>query len=153
MRKGDAFVKYNETDRRQYAVTITDLVFDDDSRKPLPELLDEINTAKQDALVSGTNIKTINNESILGEGNITVTGEQGPQGIQGPKGDTGEKGDKGDKGDTGEQGPKGDTGSVTVTDGVAQITIVNDLTTGGTGDALSAEQGKILNTNLTALDP
>lgn len=29
---------------------------------------------KQDTLVSGTNIKTINNESILGEGNITIEG-------------------------------------------------------------------------------
>lgn len=37
----------------------------------------EINTAlgnKQDTLVSGSNIKTINNESILGEGNITIEG-------------------------------------------------------------------------------
>lgn len=31
-------------------------------------------TAKQDALVSGTSIKTINNESLLGSGNITVGG-------------------------------------------------------------------------------
>lgn len=31
-------------------------------------------TAKQDALVSGTNIKTINNNSILGSGNLTVSG-------------------------------------------------------------------------------
>lgn len=30
--------------------------------------------AKQDELVSGTNVKTINNESILGEGNITIEG-------------------------------------------------------------------------------
>ena len=29
---------------------------------------------KQDTLVSGTNIKTVNNESILGEGNITIEG-------------------------------------------------------------------------------
>lgn len=29
---------------------------------------------KQDTLVSGTNIKTINNQSILGEGNIEITG-------------------------------------------------------------------------------
>ena len=37
----------------------------------------EISTAlgnKQDTLVSGTNIKTINNESILGSGNITIEG-------------------------------------------------------------------------------
>lgn len=31
-------------------------------------------SGKQDALVSGTNIKTINNESILGSGNITISG-------------------------------------------------------------------------------
>ena len=31
-------------------------------------------SGKQDTLVSGTNIKTINNESILGEGNITIEG-------------------------------------------------------------------------------
>ena len=49
------------------------------------------------------------------------------------------------------KGEKGDTGSVVVTDGVAQIAIVNDLTTGGTGDALSAEQGKVLETELTSL--
>jgi hypothetical protein len=51
----------------------------------------------------------------------------------------------------GEKGEKGDTGSVTVTDGVAQITIVNDLTTGGTGDALSAEMGKVLKIAVSTL--
>ena len=34
-------------------------------------------STKQDTLVSGTNIKTINNESILGEGNITIQGGGG----------------------------------------------------------------------------
>lgn len=29
---------------------------------------------KQDTLVSGTNIKTINNQSIVGSGNITIQG-------------------------------------------------------------------------------
>lgn len=37
------------------------------------EIVRRINN-KQDLLESGTNIKTINNESILGEGNITITG-------------------------------------------------------------------------------
>jgi hypothetical protein len=32
---------------------------------------------KQNALVSGTNLKTINNESLLGSGNITITGGGG----------------------------------------------------------------------------
>lgn len=35
---------------------------------------------KQDLLVSGTNIKTVNNNSLLGSGNITITGEPGPAG-------------------------------------------------------------------------
>ncbi len=51
----------------------------------------------------------------------------------------------------------GDVDQVLVTDGSgalswaddsnSQVTVVNDLTTGGTGDALSAEQGKVLQTN------
>lgn len=35
---------------------------------------------KQDTLVSGTNIKTINNQSILGSGNITISGGGGGSG-------------------------------------------------------------------------
>ena len=34
-------------------------------------------TSKQDALVSGTNIKTINSQSILGSGNIVIEGGSG----------------------------------------------------------------------------
>lgn len=37
------------------------------------DLTNELST-KQDTLVSGTNIKTINNNSILGSGNITISG-------------------------------------------------------------------------------
>ena len=36
--------------------------------------LNALNESKQDTLVSGTNIKTINNESILGSGNIDIQG-------------------------------------------------------------------------------
>ena len=39
--------------------------------------LTDLKTSKQDTLVSGTNIKTINNESILGSGNITIQGGGG----------------------------------------------------------------------------
>lgn len=35
---------------------------------------------KQDILVSGTNIKTINNQSIIGDGNITIEGGSGASG-------------------------------------------------------------------------
>lgn len=38
-------------------------------------------TSKQDALVSGTNIKTINGESLLGSGDITVGGGGGSSGL------------------------------------------------------------------------
>ena len=41
----------------------------------LPDLQTQIN-GKQATLVSGTNIKTINNESILGSGNISISGGQ-----------------------------------------------------------------------------
>jgi hypothetical protein len=36
--------------------------------------INEIIDEKQDTLVSGTNIKTINNQSVLGNGNITIGG-------------------------------------------------------------------------------
>lgn len=65
------------------AAALTDL----DSRintLHLPQSLDDIPdgstrklATKQDTLVSGTNIKTINNESILGSGNITIQGGGG----------------------------------------------------------------------------
>lgn len=38
------------------------------------ELKEYINDGMQQMLISGDNIKTINNESLLGEGNLTVTG-------------------------------------------------------------------------------
>jgi hypothetical protein len=83
-----------------------------------------LRTGKQDKLVSGNNIKTINNQSLLGNGNLDLTsgtgtqgpkGDIGPAGPQGPKGDTGAIGPQGPKGDTGAaglQGAKGDTGAV-----------------------------------------
>lgn len=55
----------------------------------LDELGNEVNTIansvtnKQDKLVSGTNIKTINGESLLGSGNIKLAGGAEQYGIQG----------------------------------------------------------------------
>lgn len=43
---------------------------------PTQNIVDQIN-AKQDKLVSGQNIKTINGISILGEGNIQISGGSG----------------------------------------------------------------------------
>lgn len=72
-----------------------------------------LNNAKQDKLVSGSSIKTVNNQSLLGGGNITI-----------PKGD------------------KGDTGNCTITDAGEMVSeIVNDLSTGGAAKFLSAEMG------------
>ena len=101
---------------------------------------------KQDTLVSGTNIKTINDTSILGAGNLNIEGKSAYQVAV-------------DNGFVGTQrqwldslkGPQGNTGNVTVTDGVAQITIVNNLTDGGAGDALSAEMGKELGQDVEAM--
>ena len=41
------------------------------------EYVDHADNTKQNTLVSGTNIKTINNESLLGSGNITIQGGDG----------------------------------------------------------------------------
>ena len=43
-------------------------------------------STKQDTLVSGTNIKTINNESILGSGNIDIQGGGGGKAIEAGRG-------------------------------------------------------------------
>lgn len=52
-------------------------------------------------LVDKPTFKTINGESILGSGDIEISGGSGEVGPQGPQGDKGDKGEKGDKGDTG----------------------------------------------------
>lgn len=44
------------------------------SQVDLIDKVNEIVDAKQDTLVSGTNIKTINNQSLLGSGNISIGG-------------------------------------------------------------------------------
>ena len=41
------------------------------------DMIDTSLSGKQDTLISGTNIKTINNQSILGSGNITIQGGSG----------------------------------------------------------------------------
>jgi hypothetical protein len=66
----------------QYKGTVTSITINGSSKSPSNGIVDlgTVITAhqdisgKQDTLVSGTNIKTINGESILGEGNITIEG-------------------------------------------------------------------------------
>lgn len=57
---------------------------------------------KQDKLISGENIKTINGTSVLGSGDIVI-----------PKGDPGEQGPVGPAGPAGPQGPAGQDGAIT----------------------------------------
>lgn len=77
-------------------------------------------------------------------------GPMGPRGYKGDTGNTGPQGERGLTGATGPQGPKGADGTVSfdsLTDAqraMLRVPIVNDLTTGGTDKALSAEQGKVL---------
>jgi len=56
----------NNTDEAIQAIDVKDEV--------VSRALNTLNTTKQANLVSGTNIKTINNESILGSGNINISG-------------------------------------------------------------------------------
>ena len=70
--------------------------------------------AKQATLVSGTNIKTIHGESILGSGNIDIVGPTGAQGPMGPTGATGAAGADGATGPTGPAGADGLTTSIEV---------------------------------------
>lgn len=48
-----------------------------DAHATTKKYVDDNLATKQDTLVSGTNIKTINNQSILGSGNITIEGGSG----------------------------------------------------------------------------
>ena len=54
--------------------TLKELADAVNSNKSLVDALNEAITKKQDTLVSGTNIKTINGKSILGSGDITISG-------------------------------------------------------------------------------
>jgi hypothetical protein len=56
-----------------------------DADKPISSATQSALNSKQATLVSGTNIKTINNESLLGSGNITISGGGGIS--DGDKGD------------------------------------------------------------------
>ena len=53
----------------------------DDKDLTTKKYVDDADAAKQDTLVSGTNIKTINNQSLLGSGNISISGGTGSKNI------------------------------------------------------------------------
>ena len=57
-----------------------------DANKPVSTATQSALDGKQSTLVSGTNIKTINNESLLGSGNITISGSGGVTTLDGLSG-------------------------------------------------------------------
>lgn len=89
--------------------------------------------SKQDKLVSGTNIKSINGSSVLGSGDLEI--EALPTG--GVKGNLLYKKSATD-GDVGWTG-------ITTDNLLTQDNIVNNLTSSSTTNALGASQGKVLN--------
>lgn len=64
---GDASLTYGQKVNSSAINNSTDEI-------PTSSLIYDSLSKKQDSLVSGTNIKTINNNSILGSGNLTITG-------------------------------------------------------------------------------
>jgi len=58
----------------QLSGTVYDIQDLDVTKKADTSAVTEALSAKQDTLVSGSNIKTINNQTILGSGNITIQG-------------------------------------------------------------------------------
>lgn len=80
------------------------------------------------------NLSWTQNSGTTAPTTINIRGPQGATGATGPQGATGPKGDRGD---VGPQGPA--------------VAVVNDLTTGGTTKALSAEQGKAIKALIDSL--
>ena len=75
-------------------------------------------------------LKTINNESIVGTGNITInSGETGPQGNQGAQGSTGPQGPAGETG--------GGSGGSSTPSGFVQVTNTSDSTKKGLVNSLT----------------
>ena len=121
---------------------IADKLGDDDDA--LAGLLTQVGS-KQDALVSGTNIKSINGQSVLGSGDIVIpSGEKGDKGDKGDTGATGATGATGPQGPKGDKGDKGDQGNSGYTGAAGELEVVNNLTDGGAARALSAEMGIVI---------
>lgn len=134
---------------------------------------------KQDTLESGKTIKTINGQSILGEGNLEIEG--GGESYDDTKiraeltqlsAEVGKKVDadkvatingqslvnggnitiEGGKGEKGDKGDKGDQGNSGYTGAADELEVVNNLTQGGATAALSAEMGKELAEEINGVD-
>ena len=76
----DAFTTYTANTKTEIDNAVSGKVDSsrvDEIEEVTASALVELHSTKQDILVSGTNIKTINNESILGSGNIVIQGGSG----------------------------------------------------------------------------
>jgi hypothetical protein len=118
-------------------------------------MIESVTDGKGTTAISGYQvIRDIDNLPELGETNIgylvgthlyVYVGNDGDT-KGGKYQDCGEfKGPQGEKGEQGPQGPQGNSG---YTGAANELLLVNDLISGGATAALSAEQGKMLNTKL-----
>ena len=76
VKDGYLIITFNtESGKEPISIPLTDFFDADDyyTKDEVEDVVDNAVSGKQDTLVSGTNIKTINNESLLGEGNIEIT--------------------------------------------------------------------------------
>lgn len=136
-----------------------------DTKVPSEKLTKNSIDAKQDALVSGTNIKTVNNESLLGSGNITIQGGGGADIVtswESTLSDTKVPSEKLTKETIDTKISKSNTSGLVKNDGTIDTTtyisslpsastsqagivqIVDDLSTNDNTKVLSAKQGKVL---------
>lgn len=148
--------KYNGTlrsGRKDGKLAYTSNIYDENEGNMQSSINEELRKGFKDSI---TDIKqTVTSTEDGGENIVTLiasngktksirikNGSKGLDGKNGEKGERGEKGEQGEQGEQGKQGLVGPQGSSGVLDASSK-TLVNDITTGGETDFLSAEVGKL----------
>lgn len=151
--------KYNGTlrsGRKDGKLAYTSNIYDENEGKMQSSINEELRKGFKDSI---TDIKqTVTSTEDGGENIVTLIAsngktksiriKNGSKGLDGKNGEKGERGEKGEKGAQGIQGAQGKQGLVGpqgpsgVSDASSK-TLVNDITTGGETDFLSAEVGKL----------
>lgn len=128
-------------------------IYDEDEKAMQSEINSELKK-KLGNTISDV-VQTVSSTMDGGENIVTFTATDGTKKLvsiyNGSKGSQGEKGEKGEKGDKGEQGVAGSQGQQGLVgpqgaSGVADVSdkaLINDTTTGGATNFLSAEVGKL----------